>query len=325
MMPDGTRPKRVAPAIRSVTAGLRGEEGRFRLALCLALTVHVLAVASLYSAPARQLGDPSGVEGAIAIDLASLSDINGTATVSDRGGEAMPPSPEAAIPAPPIEIPPLLPQPAQAEPSEPKPAAQRTEQKAPELAKSPPAPENVERKSEQSQKAAPKGDEAALRDSLADKGAQPQKKAPTQQKSEAKQPDQKPAQPQQKQASLAAPRLDLNLPASAFERPTFTSGGAGLERPAGITRSGENDDFARGVIRALQRTMPQLTNTRGQVTVRITLDGRGNIVGTVVTKPSGVAGLDQNVVFATKQTSYPIPPRNHVAADLVFLITYIYR
>ncbi len=101
--------------------------------------------------------------------------------------------------------------------------------------------------------------------------------------------------------------------------------GAGLERPAGITRSGENDMFARNVIRALQQTMPQLRDTRGRVKVRITLDKNGNLVSTQVLMPSNVAGLDQSVVFATRQTSFPLPPYKAVPADLIFVVTYIYK
>jgi len=131
-----------------------------------------------------------------------------------------------------------------------------------------------------------------------------------------------PTQPPKPERSRSA-RLDLSPPAT-FSAP-FAGGGTGLQRPPGITRSGENDAFARGVVSALQRTMPQLSDTRGRVTVRITLDMDGSLVSTQVVNPSRIAGLDRNVVFATRQTSFPFPPRNAKAADLVFLITYIYQ
>lgn len=312
MTPAGVRTERAArPAHR--------DERQFRLAFGVALLAHALLLAGFYEAPVRQLGDPGGLDGAIAIDLASLSDVNGTATVSDIGGQPPASPQDAGAAAPPIDIPPLFPSPEPTPPTPaPRPSAETAAaQKSADLAS--PAEPRVpdERRSEPTEPG------------ITDKTAPSQKKTPPQARQDSK-PEPRPPEPraapaQPRQAPLAAPKLDLSLPSSAFDRPTFTGSGAGLERPAGITRSGENDDFARGVIRALQRTMPQLSNTRGQVTVRITLDGRGNIVATVVTRPSGVQGLDQNVVFATKQTSYPIPPRNHVAADLVFLITYIYR
>ena len=59
--------------------------------------------------------------------------------------------------------------------------------------------------------------------------------------------------------------------------------------------------------------------------MRIILDLNGSIVRTDVIRPSSVAGLDQSVVFATRQASFPFPPRNANAADLTFLVTYIYR
>ena len=66
-------------------------------------------------------------------------------------------------------------------------------------------------------------------------------------------------------------------------------------------------------------------DTRGRVTVRITLGKDGELVSTQIINPSNVAGLDRSVVFATRQTSYPFPPRDARAVDLVFLITYIYQ
>jgi hypothetical protein len=52
---------------------------------------------------------------------------------------------------------------------------------------------------------------------------------------------------------------------------------------------------------------------------------KGNLVRTTVLRPSNIAGLDQSVVFATKQSSFPFPPHNAVPADLIFFVTYIYR
>jgi TonB family protein len=152
--------------------------------------------------------------------------------------------------------------------------------------------------------------------------------APPQRKSEAKPAEPQKQEPPQRNQPPKPERqktanLDLSPPAM-FSAPRG-GGGAGLQRPAGITRSGENDAFARGVVSALQRTMPQLNDTRGRVTVRITLDMDGSIVNTQVVRPSNIAGLDRSVVFATRQTSYPFPPRNAKPDDLVFLITYIYN
>ncbi len=320
-------------AAQRVAAGLRRDDGSFRLSLGVALIAHALFFLSFLSSPTRQLGDPSGIDGAVSIELATEADLRATGTVSDSAGEPLRPSVEPEQSAPPqAEIPPLF-----APPVEQPPPPQKAAELAvppltvplpiPEflkqpLAKSQPAPEGQFKALDSEPPAPHAGEEKKAQ-------AQPQKKAPVQAKPEAK-PEAKPQESrtaQPKQNPLLTTKLDLTLPPSAFVRQSFSSGsvGGGLERPAGITRSGENDDFARGVIRALQRTMPQLTDTRGNVTVRITLDNRGNLVSTVVTRPSSIAGLDQSVVFATKQSSFPIPPKNHVQADLVFLVTYLYR
>jgi periplasmic protein TonB len=318
-----------------VAARLRRDDGTFRLALGVALLAHALLFLSFLSAPTRQLGDPSGIDGAVSIELATEADLRAAGTVSDSSGDPMRPSaePEAAEPEqaspPQAEVPPLFAPPVEQPPPPQEKAAEATPQpqsvpfplpeflKQP-LAKAQPTPEGRFKPVDPEPPGQHTGEQKKVQ-------AQPQKKAQTPTRQEAKPQESRPAQP--KQNPLLTTKLDLTLPPSAFVRQTFTSGngGAGLERPAGITRSGENDDFAKGVVRALQRTMPQLSDTRGNVTVRITLDARGNLVSTVVTRPSSVAGLDQSVVFATKQSSFPIPPKNHVQADLVFLITYLYK
>ena len=71
--------------------------------------------------------------------------------------------------------------------------------------------------------------------------------------------------------------------------------------------------------------MPQLSNTFGRVTVRITLNDTGNLADVKVVRKSDIAGLDQNVMFATRQTNYPFPPPNSKDVDRVFIVTYIYR
>jgi TonB family protein len=100
---------------------------------------------------------------------------------------------------------------------------------------------------------------------------------------------------------------------------------ASFARPAGITRSGENDDFGRGVIRALRQTFPTAGAVPGRVTVRFLLSENGNLVEVRLISSAGIPLLDQNVVFAVKQTNFPIPPAGASAADRTFLVTYIYH
>jgi TonB family protein len=95
-------------------------------------------------------------------------------------------------------------------------------------------------------------------------------------------------------------------------------------RPPGITRSGENDEFGRGVIRALRRTMPT-SSMLGQVTVRFLLSESGNLVEVRVVAPSRDPVFDQNIAFSVRQASFPIPPQGSSVADRTFQVTYIYH
>jgi TonB family protein len=125
------------------------------------------------------------------------------------------------------------------------------------------------------------------------------------------------SQPQQ-QSNLSP---QLNLPDMQFA-PQGRS--AGFARPPGITRSGENDEFGRGVIRALRQTMPGARNSTGRVTIRFFLSEAGNLVEVQIVRSSGDSYLDQSVVFAAKQTSFPLPPSGSTVPDRTFLVTYVY-
>ena len=128
--------------------------------------------------------------------------------------------------------------------------------------------------------------------------------------------------------SKPAPPLDLS-PSLRFDLPdgAFAPGGryAAVMRPPNVTRSGENDEFGRGVIRALRKTMPVSPDTLGRVTVRLLLSETGNLTQLQLVRSSGDPILDQNVVFAAKQSSFPIPPAGSTVPDRTFLVTYIYR
>ena len=128
----------------------------------------------------------------------------------------------------------------------------------------------------------------------------------------------------QKQKRDKVAKLDPSLPPNI---PDFSGGGGGaaFARPPGITKSGWNDKFAREVINALRQTMPQLREILGRVTVRIFLNENGNVADVKVMVPSKVATLDQSVVFAVRQTSFPFPPAAATVADRTFLVTYIYH
>ena len=109
------------------------------------------------------------------------------------------------------------------------------------------------------------------------------------------------------------------------DRFNFVPLSATVARPAGITRSGENDDFGRGVIRALRQTMPPHRRIYGRVTIRLLLNESGNLAEVQVIGNSTDASLDQSVLFASKQSSFPLPPKGATVADRTFLVTYIYN
>ena len=115
--------------------------------------------------------------------------------------------------------------------------------------------------------------------------------------------------------------LLLGLPDASFAPPGRS---AAFARPPGITRSGENDEFGRGVVRALRQTMPGSTML-SQVTVRLLLSENGNLIEVRLVRSGGDPILDQNVVFAVKQSNFPIPPVGSTELDRTFMVTYVYR
>ena len=132
-----------------------------------------------------------------------------------------------------------------------------------------------------------------------------------------------------KQPNAAKPekssQLSMTVPTPAFSPAESATGrNAGLSRPAGITRSGLNDEFGRGVISALRQTMPP-NNRTAQATIRFVLSADGNLLEVELVRSSGDAVLDQNVVFAVKQANFPIPATNLTALDRQFRVTYVYR
>ena len=310
---------------RPVGGTLLRVDRQFNIALVVATVVHVLFLTSFISAEVRKLGDPGGAQDGISVDIVTEADLKGISAVAEKAaGPPTPPTPppqQQTAAAPPEPPPPEPPPQRKAEPPPPEPRAP-----APETPPPPP----------QAQPKAASPDQVAL---LPDPALEQLLKIPTTaalphsldppKPPEPAQPT-RPAKPEEtrrsppKQRQVRTSSLDLSLPPSFYSAP-FGGGGVGFERPPGATRSGENDTFARGVIAALQRTMPQLRDTRGRVTVRILLDKDGSLVRTEVIRPSEIAGLDQNVVFATRQASFPFPPRNANSADLTFLVTYIYR
>lgn len=257
---------------------------RFWIGLAGAGIVHILIILGTLSFAGRRMGEPDASPDGVSVVIVDAADLQSRSTVPSEPPPSPPPQPRPAAPPP---TPPSEERP-QSEPNQPTPPQQA--EKAPRQEPLPDTPGDVPPPSQQRQQRPSK--QAAAR---------PANPAPAQKPS---------------------PVLDLTITPSMM---SMSRGGSFMPtRPPGITRSGENDEFGRGVIRALQRTIPQLMNTVGRVTVRIILNAKGNLETVEVIRPSGITTLDQSVIFAAKQSNFPIPPDNATVIDRTFLVTYIY-
>jgi protein TonB len=283
----------------------------FRIALVVALLVHASIFIEVGRSVPRTLGDRSGAPDAIAVDLVTEADLRSRETV------AMPP---AGAPTPP---PAAAPQP-QPETPKPMPQPQPTPEAAAPAPKEP-APKEPPPKEAPQQQAALRDFESVLKDlASTPQPTEPAQKPPEPAKPEAtKEAPAKPAEkkPPAKKKAQEQARLEPS-PRDFQNAPPGRS--AAASRPPGITRSGENDEFGRAVIRALRQTMPPPRGIFGRVTVRLILTENGDLGEVRILDASGTS-LDQSVVFATKQTYFPLPPYNATVADRTFLITYVYR
>ena len=138
--------------------------------------------------------------------------------------------------------------------------------------------------------------------------------------------------PEKRKVTEIDPNYELKPPAPLDLRVPFyaTTTGAqrsssGATRPPGITRSGENDKFGRDVIRSLRKMMPPPRGIKGRVTIRIFLDGQGNIAKAELVQSGRNRELDQSVLFSAQQATFPYPPKGATVADRTFRVTYIYR
>jgi hypothetical protein len=231
-----------AAANGSVTGGgpSAPDAHRFYLWLLAALVAHGAVLTGFIASKPRQIGDPSGLDGAISISLVTEADLRGDATVADSAPGQ--PAPPPAIQAPPRE-PPAAPEREQTPPADPPaeaaeappPATPEPVMKpaiAPEALDAPREPLPKEGAGEPqpaqrspSEKAPPKAAEA------------PGDNKPKPKTAEAK-PSPKPTPAKPKDTKTA--KLDMALP-PALQAAIPGGRGAGLERPAGITRSGENE------------------------------------------------------------------------------------
>ena len=318
----------------------------FWFGLMAALMMHSLVFLGLVTQTPRTIGSATGSADAINVDLVDAADLlrgtggfpGGEAPAADTPPEQAqaksPPMPPPTPASPPIDpvlerqkpLDKALPEPlvekapAKQEIAEKEPAEKELAEPAP-AAKSPPP-----RPAEAKLKSALPDDALDLSDLLSLKPSPPQKMASADPVTPSPPKKSETAKPSAKQAAPARPKVDLSLPsAGASSADNFSGKSAGFARPEGITRSGENDEFARGVIRALRETMPESRGTRSRLTVRLTLNEKGNLAEVRLVHASSDPMLDQNVMFAVKQSNFPIPPGSLKPVDRIFMVTYVYN
>jgi len=274
-----------------------------------AAMLHVALIFGASSSTPRQLGEKDGLQDAINVDFVEPSALADNAGPHEGEASAEPSSNSALqVPRPAADTDAWQTSSTPDKPKEPSTVEEKPQQQA-MLTR--PDPEAQQEQTE-AQKETPKETHKEL---------QKESQKETQKAQKETQKPATPKSPATKDKHASAP-LDLSLPSNLFNAPV--GGGSAVTRPAGITRSGENDDFGRDVIRALRKTMPA-ENTTGRVTVRFALTPNGDLVDLQMVKGSGNPYLDQAVVFAVRQSVFPFPPKGSTAVDRVFMVTYIYQ
>jgi periplasmic protein TonB len=299
--PAGQSNAQRTPMVAAIAVRERG----FWTGLAFAAMVHAALLAGFLRAPPRMMGEASGLADGISVELVEAPDPKSKNTFAEESGQpgtAAKPTPKppqkqaAAEPQAPQPTP--DPAPREAPPAPPQPKSNPWSADIEALEKTPPPTPAEQPK--QSAEEAPK--------------APPAKK-----QQQVELPKQLP-QPEPKQQQKLA--LQFDMPPSL----QFVPGtqGAAVTRPAGITRSGENDEFGRGVIRALRKTMPA-SSVLGRVTVRFLISQTGNLAEVRLISGGSDPILSQNVVFAVKQSSFPFPPPGATEVDRTFQVTYVYH
>jgi periplasmic protein TonB len=302
----------------------------FMIALTCAALVHAAFIGWVGQSPPRYVGGPGGSTTAINVEIVDEADLRergSGADAAEAGGSQVAPTG-----AQPVQTP------AEAQESAPQPDAPDASDaqdavKAPEAPDASDAPDARDAADAQDAEAAAADKKPAV--AVPAPSTDTQQPSPSDEVPKAGQPKadteakpaprQKESRPAPKKQALAPPQLDLSVPLGLTLRESANVGSSSATRPAGITRSAENDRFGRDVIRALRKTMPTLPDAKGRVTVRIFLDQKGNIAKLQLVQSGGDTFLDQNVIFSARQTAFPYPPKGARRADLTFLITYVYR
>lgn len=301
--PHAVRVRSVAPS--------NSQERTFWLGLSFAAVLHAALIFGVTRSSPRQMGEASGRPDGISVVLVDAADLASKNTFAEDGAAGGSVAPARPPPQPTQD---------RARPTEEqkqKAAARAIDAEALEAAK------QGEAGKEQKQNAARPLDTQALElPSQPHQSAGPGEASAASRGSSKPQPQPTPLQQLTPPLQPPSPPLQLSMP----DMPNMPAGrSASFARPAGVTRSGENDEFGRGVIRALRQTFPTVGTVPGRVTVRFLLSEKGNLVEVRLISSAGNPVLDQNVMFAVKQSNFPIPPVGSTLIDRTFLVTYIYH
>lgn len=315
MSADGqVRAGAASEAVREPLAAAKPPERVFWIALGCAMVAHFTLIAGfVHSLPQRQVGEKLGRSDGVSVAMVDAADLASSNTfgASERAPRPMSP---LRPPTPPVPL--LDERPKQAAPRQPEPHP--NDGRAPALV----SPEQAAGHADKLGKDAKEEKQEAVEwpidlksleeDFLPERAKKPRDAAGAKESAAPK---------EQQHVAKASPSLQLSLPDSAIALDGLS---ASFTRPPGYTRSGENDEFGRGVIRALRKTMPDMKE-RGRVTVRFLLSQDGNLLEVRLVRSSGNPMLDQAVMFAVQQSSFPFPPPSAPTVDRTFLVTYIYE
>jgi TonB family protein len=300
-----------APLVRSP------RERAFWIALGCAVVAHVALIAGFVrSLPQRQMGEKAGRPEGVSVAMVDAADLASRSTFADN--ERAPRPMSRVRPAPSPQTVPLPDErPKEAAPRQAPPRS--NDSGTPALVAPEEAAQRADKQGKESKEEKQETVEWPIDLKALEEGFSTDR--PAAKAHDAAAAAKQPAKPQeQQQVAKASPPLQLSLPDTAIALDGLS---ASFSRPAGITRSGENDEFGRGVIRALRKTMPEMRE-HGRVTVRFLLSQDGNLVEVRLVRSSGNPMLDQAVLFAVQQSSFPFPPPDAPSVDRRFLVTYIY-
>ncbi len=329
--------------VRLAIEQVQGYSRTFWIGLALAFTLHasmfVPFVGGYLTAASKRMGEADGAPNGISVEVVQEAAMPGATAPPPEPPPAppSPPEPQAQPPVPPAE--PIKAEPQQQPPPPTSPQQKQAQQQPPPQAKAEPTPKPVP-------PAPPSVPVADVARSLPDirgttepdpapSEAPPAERATVQKPSEtaalmkemtelfAPEPARRNAPPAK---NATAQPADPNAPRPVLDTPMeFQGNSSSFARPIDITRSGENDEFGRGVIRALRQTMPSPWGLKSRVTIKFFLTETGQVAEMRLVQGSGYPLVDQSVVFAASHSSFPRPPRGSKVSDRVFLVTYIYE